>query len=199
MHSTIKIPNMIGCALSELDRCRAKEKKIRETALCVDCDKAYSTWHDLERNTCLISAMRSSTAYQANGPYAIPRHQPHKSWGAIYACACRWSFTGIWLSFHGGEIKPTRKRPWEGSMDSGVSAPVGLLREVGEEGVGGGSMEVGSEVEEWLFTKEEGARLSAGSGDPKGRGEGGGRRVERKRCARERSATSKGTSLEDYV
>ncbi len=56
-----------------------------------------------------ISAIRSSTAYHPRGPYATPRHQTQRSFGATYACAWRWSFTGIQESLNGGVINPTLK------------------------------------------------------------------------------------------
>lgn len=67
-----------------------------------------------------ISAIKSSTAYHPKGPYATLRHHPHKSFGAIYAWACKWSFTGIALSFQGGVMKPTLKFDWLGSRARGV-------------------------------------------------------------------------------
>jgi hypothetical protein len=55
-----------------------------------------------------ISAIRSSIAYHANGPYATPLHHPNISAGAMNACACRWSVIGILLSLKGGAMKPMR-------------------------------------------------------------------------------------------
>ena len=50
----------------------------------------------------LSSCIKSSTAYHAKDEYAMPRHHPQRSFGAMYACACKWSFTGIALSEGGG-------------------------------------------------------------------------------------------------
>lgn len=61
--------------------------------------------HDTHR----ISAIRSSMAYHAIELNATPRHQPNWSAGSTYACACRWSVTGIFVSLNGGVMNPIRK------------------------------------------------------------------------------------------
>ena len=48
----------------------------------------------------------------------MPLHQPNKSAGTMYACACRWSVTGILLSLNGGVMKPIRN--WLASFRNGT-------------------------------------------------------------------------------
>lgn len=57
----------------------------------------------------LISAIKSSIEYHAMPLNPTARHQPMRSAGRRYACAWRWSVTGILLSRKGGVMKPIRK------------------------------------------------------------------------------------------
>ncbi len=97
-----------------------------------------------------ISAIRSSIAYHATGPYAMPRNQPVKSAGAMYAWACRWSVTGILPSQNGGVMKPIRKLGfgrYKGAEDAEVGAETGVL---------GGSMLFNSRVAKFLILTRSG-------------------------------------------
>lgn len=87
-----------------------------------------------------ISAMRSSIAYHAREPKPTLRTHPIRSAGRIYACACKWSVTGILMSRKGGVMKPMRKD----GAGFGGAALFDMLSETEDDTSSSGDVDVGA-------------------------------------------------------
>lgn len=82
--------------------------------------------------------MRSSIAYHAREPKPTLRTHPIRSAGRIYACACRWSVTGILMSRKGGVMKPMRKD----GVGCGGAALFDMLSETEDDTSSSGDVDV---------------------------------------------------------